>query len=225
MKSTHRHGTPTRREARLIFRAPAAQLSAAELLGRAVPEALREVQVDAFREGAVEVAGRTHRDASGPVAPGAQVSVTGALSEQLGLPAALEHAPTARALVPALPWSRGELGEAGERFRFEQTVRRGALAEVRLVDVEGEPLVLEGVLGALARLGHAVIGDAWHGGILASGGLRVLREEAADPLGLVAARAPPAGHGAPIGRQGDRFRDLVGVRAGAATGPPLGPRG
>jgi len=224
----------------LRFRAPGAALPLLDLLERALPELSGPERVALVRTGEVTVDREVRLAGDALVAAGASVALPA--GERMPrptaglLPASGDSSATPGLCVLTLdpPWQRGTLACGGARtasLRFERVERRGVTAELR-VRLEAPGATLAEVLVALADAGMAVIGDIWHGGVLASGGLRAVSDDRALPdlwwprEALLAGRSPRAGGAAEsfaISRSsaGILARGHPWVLADAQSGDPL----
>jgi 23S rRNA (cytosine1962-C5)-methyltransferase len=186
---------------RLRFRVPGHALSVAECLARALPAAdpaARERLRGALRVRRIAAGGeRPGAPAPDPVPPGTALLLDvpdGAVPIARAAPAArtaqapssdraAPHAPADRGapspelriLLPALPWTRGELHLAGRAWTFAQEEERAGVAALRLraADAACGPPPLDAVLDWAASAGAPVLGDVHRGGVLVAGGLRV----------------------------------------------------
>ena len=210
MSRESRRGEPPDAPAALRFRAPGSPLPALELLRRALPSASREDHIAGLRRGELAVDGVALRREEAVVAAGSAVEIVCADAARVlaASLAGLEGEGALRALVAPPPWPSGELTAVSGVLCFEQVEQRGAVAELRLDWAPAPERAsrsrsagpqLAAPLELLASLGHAVIGDLFHGGVLADGGLRLAAADAeldpgwwpAEPLLL--GRSPRAG--------------------------------
>lgn len=167
------------------LRAPGLSLDVDTLLTRVWPGSSPEAREALVTRGAVRVQARPVRRLRTRVPPGAFVE----LCEPFGPEAAVPSADgPCHALVPALPWAAGELPRRrgmASAVALQRVERRGAvdLLSLEPVGARGErpASFVDDLRRALAAVGHPVLADTRHGGILVAGGLRVALGEAARP--------------------------------------------